>query len=1268
MVPSGYRMLAISRKHSTDHDKRGGGVIAFIKTDIKVKLMKDLSSPDIMVIDCGSMILVNAYILPPTNRWLHWTDKQPEECLWELMHTLANIFTPEKPPMVFGDINARTANESTTDRFPRVSADKPVVTTRGRRLIDVCRKNNLAIINGTPIEMTSPGALTSFQPKIQGEERNAVVDYAIAHTDILSKMHALRISQPTANPEDEWSDHMAVVMEVSKSLVVREVRQRQANTHDGPPIAFEVTDPLLEQMCDMLLQQDSDRDFFGKVRVTSEIWTRVFVKGVCLDEGKPYARAGAGVFQSKYASTEGTRMDWQTNRAERVDGRQDKNRAGMVAILLGLQAVDRSTSVVIFTTSTYAIQRIVFDAPRTTSDLVENDEDRDIMQLVIQVMRDRHAPVRLQWMPETKDNQRMREAEANARRGAQKQQGWIPQVNKTDDREHTRTQQNPDRAIPGPKLSTNLKDRPEPPREENGEDEGRTEMEDTENENTEKRRPHRGRARLRQLQTGLRRQLMACETPAEFWRLIKSWTKKRPQASEITLEALTEEMRGRMNHPEVTPASFDVEALEENRARARLLPSTSPDTTSAKHFSRPFTMEEIDWAKQKVRRHTKSAAGIDQITYKEITEVPSEKIRQLFQACVDGNAAPGKWLVSVIIGIPKPGKDPKNTASYRLICLESCLLKMLMLLVDKRVREHLEAEKLIPETQNGFRPTYRTNNNPFILRCMAERALFEGKPLYVAYMDLKNAFPSVDRDTLWVKFDELKIAGPLIDWIKMVYERMSYTVRLDGRMSPIFKSFLGLLTGDPTSPGFWNIFLAAYTVREHKDDVKLNGKNVGKLEHADDISLGSTSAEGLQVKVDDTEIYTGKNGCENQLAKCVFSCHANRPGLHSHPPIMLGEHEMQEVKSFQYVGIHMSTDTKDMFQNQYKHAASKATTAMNACLAVDRIVDGLPVWEARTLYMARVDPYLSSGADVSLDITVANLKMLQDVQHSYIRRVLGLGNRSELAVLFSETGIVPIKYRRIQTALDYLKYLIKLPEDRLAKDALLDSLDLARNGAISWVNDLRLVLERLPIPVLWDITGDLTLDAVAKLSKEVAQSMDTEISAALDASPRLRDMLQDRYEIEKKRKVTKVCAFRHYLRVPHAAHRKALTHVVLSAHALAMERMRWAERGRPKVEAKWRLCRFCAVAQEDAIHALFVCPQPDVVQERRLFMAEVDKKYKDMKKHTNPREMFRDILSHRPLTSCLAKYCYEVLEIFYQTPMARIQQPNIAEVEVDNEE
>ncbi|KAJ7712476.1 hypothetical protein B0H14DRAFT_2294125, partial [Mycena olivaceomarginata] len=78
-----------------------------------------------------------------------------------------------------------------------------------------------------------------------------------------------------------------------------------------------------------------------------------------------------------------------------------------------------------------------------------------------------------------------------------------------------------------------------------------------------------------------------------------------------------------------------------------------------------------------------------------------------------------------------------------------------------------------------------------------------------------------------------------------------------------------------------------------------------------------------------------------------------------------------------------------------------------------------------------------------------------------LRRMLGVGRRSMRAVLFSETGIWPIKYHRVYLALKYLCYLLELDAKRPASKCVQESFKLAREQRLSWINDLRIVLSRL---------------------------------------------------------------------------------------------------------------------------------------------------------------------------------------------------------------
>jgi hypothetical protein len=70
--------------------------------------------------------------------------------------------------------------------------------------------------------------------------------------------------------------------------------------------------------------------------------------------------------------------------------------------------------------------------------------------------------------------------------------------------------------------------------------------------------------------------------------------------------------------------------------------------------------------------------------------------------------------------------------------------------------------------------------------------------------------------------------------------------------------------------------------------------------------------------------------------------------------------------------------------------------------------------EGKKLYMALVDPHLTHGCGVIIDTKHGQrlLAPLEEKHKSFIRRILSVHARSMLALLFSETSIVPLRYRR----------------------------------------------------------------------------------------------------------------------------------------------------------------------------------------------------------------------------------------------------------------
>ncbi|KAJ7503252.1 hypothetical protein B0H11DRAFT_1629693, partial [Mycena galericulata] len=194
---------------------------------------------------------------------------------------------------------------------------------------------------------------------------------------------------------------------------------------------------------------------------------------------------------------------------------------------------------------------------------------------------------------------------------------------------------------------------------------------------------------------------------------------------------------------------------------------------------------------------------------------------------------------------------------------------------------------------------------------------------------------------------------------------------------------------------------------------------------------------------------------------------------------------------------------------------------------------------------------------------------------------------SMLAVLFTETGQMPVRIRRLLLALGQLRYMIGLDPGRVVpKTAFPD----VREGKSGWASDLVIMLRRLPTAI--DVSADDLLcdDTVEAIAEKIVTIVDADLQYDIDHLVKTH-MLRNRLESADDKSLRMVTRrLRHYLvMVAVPAHRKALTGLLLGDHNLSVERLRYPARYRERVPREYRLCRFCCRAVEDEAHALFGC-------------------------------------------------------------------------------
>ena len=190
--------------------------------------------------------------------------------------------------------------------------------------------------------------------------------------------------------------------------------------------------------------------------------------------------------------------------------------------------------------------------------------------------------------------------------------------------------------------------------------------------------------------------------------------------------------------------------------------------------------------------------------------------------------------------------DPNN---YRGITLLSCFAKLFTSILNARLKTWAEVSGNNSDAQFGFKSNHSTIDAALILKYLIDRQLMAKKKLYCAFIDLKKAFDSISRLSMWYKMIKCGIDGKLFNVIQSLYANIKLRVKCFNSLSDLYTCDVGLLQGEIMSPFLFSLFLE--DIETHIQEGMNDGINLEQLQlyiilFADDAVLFSETREGLQ--------------------------------------------------------------------------------------------------------------------------------------------------------------------------------------------------------------------------------------------------------------------------------------------------------------------------------------------------------------------------------------------------------------------------------------
>ena len=489
-----------------------------------------------------------------------------------------------------------------------------------------------------------------------------------------------------------------------------------------------------------------------------------------------------------------------------------------------------------------------------------------------------------------------------------------------------------------------------------------------------------------------------------------------------------------------------------------------------------ITQSEISKVISKLKCN--KSPGLDNISNQMIKagqNILLPSLQKLFNLCLINGHYPKSWASGYITTIHKSG-DQTNPNNYRGITVTSAIGKVFNSVLNNRLEQFLTKNNVINECQLGFTKAARTSDHMFILKTILDKYCNskDGR-VYACFVDFHKAFDTVIHTGLKLKLISLGVGNKFYNIIKKMYEVSKSSVRCGDNITDSFPIKLGVKQGDNLSPNLFKIFINDLPdyFNDCNDPIVLNDNPIHCLLYADDLVLLSSSAQGLQSKIDKLHQYCG-DWCLSINSSKTKVLVFNKAGRHIKQKFTYSDSLIDCVQSYKYLGIHFTASGSFSFaQNELYKRALKAYYKLskdflsfhpNVKIALhlfDHTV--LPILLYGSEIWGCFNPFTSKFAnkDITLCDIFQNFKC-ETLHLKVCKQILGVHRKATNFAVLSELGRFPITFNLVKNMLNYWYRLETSNTNKILNHAYLTSKQLYDLKKPSWFGSIQMIIDKVP--------------------------------------------------------------------------------------------------------------------------------------------------------------------------------------------------------------
>ena len=399
---------------------------------------------------------------------------------------------------------------------------------------------------------------------------------------------------------------------------------------------------------------------------------------------------------------------------------------------------------------------------------------------------------------------------------------------------------------------------------------------------------------------------------------------------------------------------------------------------------------------------TNKSPGPDTIYPRVLKEAKNEMIKPLttlFNTSLQSGTVPVDWKLANVTPIFKKGSKslPSN---YRPISLTSVVCKMLETLIRDKLVNHLEENKLIRDTQHGFRNKRSCLTNLLDFLHDVFNRYDESKAVDVIYLDFQKAFDKVPHKRLLVKLKAHGIDGEVLRWIENWLCNRRQRVVINGKSSNWTNVTSGVPQGSVLGPILFLVYI---------NDID-EGLTCIISKFADDTKIANTVLSNDQAEEMQTNLDKLSNWAKTwQMSYNTDKCKVLHIGYSNEKRnYLMDGNQLKSTDRENDLGVTISSNLKP--SQQCSEVVKKANKLVGF---IGRSIEYKSRATIITLYNSLVRPIMEYCVQAWCPYYQKDIAKLERVQRRVTKMIPSLRNKPYEERL-KELDLFPLEHRRLR--------------------------------------------------------------------------------------------------------------------------------------------------------------------------------------------------------------------------------------------------------------